>query len=172
MPELTPILTEDDIKTSVSNLARRISSDYAGRELILIGVLKGAFVFLSDLIRRLSIPVRVDFICAASYGSHTVSSGNIRLTKTVDIDIENRDVLLVEDIADTGLTLSRCADYIRSLSPRTLKICAMIDKYQRRECDINIDYTCHETKEGFLVGYGLDYDEKYRELPGIYRLDT
>lgn len=171
MPELIPILNKDDIETLVSNMARRVSADYRGGELILIGVLKGAFVFLSDLIRCLSIPVKVDFICAASYGSRTVSSGNIRLTKTVDIDIKNKDVLMVEDIVDTGLTVSYCADHIRSLSPRTLKICAMVDKYQRRQRDIRIDYACHETREGFLVGYGLDYDERYRELPGIYRLD-
>ena len=129
MPKLIPVLKKDDIDALVINMARRISSDYQGRDVILIGVLKGAFVFLADLIRCLSIPIKVDFICAASYGSRTVSSEKIRLTTTLDMDIRNKDVIMVEDIVDTGRTLRFCADYLQSLSPKTLRVCAMVDKH-------------------------------------------
>ena len=170
MPELIPVLSKDEIADLVANTAGRISQDYQDHDLILIGVLKGAFVFLSDLMRHLTIPLKVDFICAASYGAGTISSGNIRLTKDLDIDIKNKDVLIVEDIVDTGLTLAYCVDYLKSLHPKTLKICAMVDKAERREESVVVDYACYQAKTGFLVGYGLDYDQKYRELPGIYTL--
>ncbi len=171
MPQLIPVLNKDEIADLVAGTADRISQDYQDHDLILIGVLKGAFIFLSDLVRRLTIPLRVDFICAASYGSGTTSSGNIRLTKDLDIDIKSKDVLIVEDIVDTGLTLAYCVDYLRSLQPKTLKICAMVEKTGRREESIVVDYACYQAKTGFLVGYGLDYDQKYRELPGIYTLE-
>lgn len=171
MPQLIPVLNKDEIADLVAGTADRISQDYQDHDLILIGVLKGAFIFLSDLVRRLTIPLRVDFICAASYGSGTTSSGNIRLTKDLDIDIKSKDVLIVEDIVDTGLTLAYCVDYLGSLQPKTLKICAMVEKTGRREESIVVDYACYQAKTGFLVGYGLDYDQKYRELPGIYTLE-
>jgi len=170
MPELIPILNKEEIRVLVAEMAGRISTDYHDHDLVLIGVLKGSFVFLSDLMRHLTIPVKVGFVFAASYGSGTASSGNIRLTETLDIDIENRDVLIVEDIVDTGLTLTLCVDHLRSLHPRTLKTCAMVDKRERRDTPIEVDYACYRAEEGFLVGYGLDYDQSYRELPGIYRL--
>jgi len=170
MPTLIPVLEKDHIEKLVGNIALRISADYQGHELILIGILKGSFVFLSDLIRRISIPVQIDFISAASYQKGTCSSGNIQLTKTLDIDIEGKDVLVVEDIIDTGLTVSYCMDYLRSFHPNTLKLCVMVDKYERREKKVTVDYACHKTGEGFLVGYGLDYNQRYRELSGIYRL--
>lgn len=170
MPELIPVLKKDDIDKLVAQIAGIISSDYHGCELILIGILKGAFIFLSDLIRYITIPVKVDFICASSYGSKNVSSGNIQLTKEIDVDINNKDVLLVEDIIDTGLTLNYCIEHLKSFNPKTLRICAMINKHERREAQIRIDYTCYEAEEGFFVGYGLDYNQNYRGLPGIYRL--
>jgi len=170
MPELIPVLTKNDIDNLVARVAQRISSDYQNHELILIGVLKGAFVFLSDLVRHLDIPVKIDFIRVFSYGSDVFSSGDIRLTKDVEVDIKDKDVLIVEDIVDTGLTLKYLIDYLRSYHPRTIKICAFIDKQERREADIKIDYSCHGVAEGFLVGYGLDYDEDYRYLSGIYHL--
>ena len=170
MPELIPVLKKSDINNMVAQVARRISSDYQDHELILIGVLKGAFVFLSDLMLNLSIPVQVDFIRVASYGSDTSSSGRINLTKAVEIDLKNKDVLVVEDIVDTGLTLSYIIDYLKSFKPKTVKVCTLLDKRQRRQADVKVDYACHIVTEGFLVGYGLDYDEDYRNLPEIYHL--
>jgi hypoxanthine phosphoribosyltransferase len=170
MPELIPVLKKSDINNMVAQVARRISSDYQDHELILIGVLKGAFVFLSDLMLNLSIPVQVDFIRVASYGSDTSSSGRINLTKAVEIDVKNKDVLVVEDIVDTGLTLSYIIDYLKSFKPNTVKVCTLLDKRQRRQANVKIDYACHIVTEGFLVGYGLDYDEDYRDLPEIYHL--
>jgi len=170
MPELIPVLKKSDINNMVAQVARRISSDYQDHELILIGVLKGAFVFLSDLMLNLSIPVQVDFIRVASYGSDTSSSGRINLTKAVEIDVKNKDVLVVEDIVDTGLTLSYIIDYLKSFKPKTVKVCTLLDKRQRRQANVKIDYACHIVTEGFLVGYGLDYDEDYRNLPEIYHL--
>ena len=169
MPELIPVLGKNDIDKLVAQVARRISSDYQNDELILIGVLKGAFVFLSDLVRHVSIPVKVDFIRVSSYGSGT-SSGNIHLTKDIEIDIINKDVLIIEDIVDTGLTLAYIIDYLKSFNPKTVKVCTLIDKHERREAKLKIDYACYEVDEGFLVGYGLDYDEDYRNLPGVYHL--
>ena len=170
MPELIPVLKKDDIEHMVVQVASRISSDYQERELVLIGVLKGAYVFLSDLARQMSIPAQVDFIGISSYGADTSSSGKIRLTKDIDIDIKNKDVLIIEDIVDTGLTLSYIVEYLKSFSPKTIKVCALIDKRERRKSKVKIDYACHLTDEGFLVGYGLDYSEDYRNLPDIYHL--
>ena len=170
MPELIPVLNKNDIDNMVTWVASKISSDYQDRELILIGVLKGAFVFLSDLVRHLSIPVKLDFIRVCSYGSGVSSSGNIRLTKEIEMDVNNKDVLLVEDIVDTGLTLSYIIDYLKSFKPKTVKVCTLLDKRQRRQANVKIDYACHIVTEGFLVGYGLDYDEDYRDLPEIYHL--
>jgi hypoxanthine phosphoribosyltransferase len=170
MFELIPVLTKNDIDELVARIAHQISSDYQNRELILIGVLKGAFVFLSDLVRQLDIPVKIDFIRVFSYGSGASTSGDIRLTKDIEVNIKNKDVLIVEDIVDTGLTLKYLIDYLRSYHPKTIKVCAFIDKHERRETDIKIDYSCHDVTKGFLVGYGLDYDEDYRYLSGIYHL--
>ncbi len=170
MPELIPVLKKDDIKRMVVQVADRISSDYQDRELILIGVLKGAYIFLSDLVRQISIPVQVDFIGVSSYGSGTSPSGGIRLTKDIEIDVTNKNVLVIEDIVDTGLTLTYIVDYLKSFSPKTVKVCTLIDKRERRRSKIKIDYACHRVGEGFLVGYGLDYSEDYRDLPEIYRL--
>jgi hypoxanthine phosphoribosyltransferase len=170
MPELIPVLSKNDIDKMIARVARNISSDYQNQELILIGILKGAFVFLSDLVRHLTIPVKIDFIRVRSYGSSASSSGNVRLTKEIEIDIKNKNVLLVEDIVDTGLTLSYLIDYLKTFNPNTVKICALIDKHERRDAKIKIHYACHEVTEGFLVGYGLDYNEDYRYLAGIYHL--
>ena len=170
MPELIPVLSKNDIDRLVAQMAQRISSDYQHHDLILIGVLKGAFVFLSDLVRCIDIPAQIDFIRAFSYGSGDTSSGDIRLTKGIEVDINNKDVLLVEDIVDTGLTLKYLIDYLKSYHPKSLKVCTLIDKHERRKSEITVDYRCHDVTEGFLVGYGLDYDEDYRYLSGIYRL--
>jgi hypoxanthine phosphoribosyltransferase len=168
MPELIPVLTKNDIDTLVPAMARTISSDYQDHDLVLIGVLKGAFVFIADLVRHLSIPVKIDFIRVLSYGSGVSSSRNIQLTKDIEIDIKNKDVLIIEDIVDTGLTLKYLINYLKTYHPKTVRVCTLIDKHERREVDIEIDYICHSVDEGFLVGYGLDYDEDYRYLPGVY----
>ena len=170
MPELIPVLNKNDIEKMVVRVARKISSDYQDQELVLIGILNGAFVFLSDLVRHLTIPVKLDFIRVSSYGASDSSSGNIRLTKEIEIDVNNKHVLLVEDIVDTGLTLSYLIDYLNTFNPKTVKICALINKHERRNANIKVHYACHEVAEGFLVGYGLDYNENYRHLAGIYHL--
>lgn len=170
MTELILVLKKDDIKTKVAQIAGRISSDYQDQELVLIGILKGAFIFLSDLVRHLSIPVKIDFVGVSSYGSGTSSTGTIKLTQTIDVDLTNKDVLVVEDIVDTGLTLTYIVDYLKTLNPRTIKVCALLDKHERRKEDITIDYACHVVAKGFLVGYGLDHNENYRELSEIYHL--
>jgi hypoxanthine phosphoribosyltransferase len=151
-------------------MARTISSDYKDHDLVLIGVLKGAFVFISDLVRHLSIPVKIDFIRVLSYVSGVSSSRDIQLTKDIEIDIKNKDVLIIEDIVDTGLTLKYLIDYLKTYHPKTVRVCTLIDKHERREVDVEIDYICHSVAEGFLVGYGLDYDEDYRYLPEVYHL--
>jgi len=170
MPELIPVLTPEQIETKVMELAQRISADYRGREPVLIGVLKGAFLFLADLCRRLTVPVVVDFVRLSSYGSSMDSSGRVHITKPLEMDIRNKDVIVVEDIVDSGLTLGFLLDYLKSLGPASVALCAMIDKTERKKIPIPVDYLCHTVEEGFLVGYGLDCDEKYRNLPGIYAL--
>ncbi len=171
MPELIPVLSKEEIAQKVEALARRISADYQGHDLVLIGILKGSFIFLSDLARYLTIPVRIEFMRAASYGSRTASSGNVQISMDMIPDIDGMDVLLVEDIVDSGQTLSCLVDCLESSGAKSVRICAMIDKKERRETDIVPHYAGHTVETGFLVGYGLDYAEKYRELPAIYHLE-
>jgi len=163
-------MTKEDIDKKVSALARRISADYENRDLVIIGVLKGSFIFLSDLVRRLTIPVQIDFVGASSYGSGVSSSGSIRLTKEIGVDVKGKDVLLVDDIIDTGLTLAYLVDHIKSFGPKSVRVCIFLDKKERRKTALMIDYTCQVVESGFLVGYGLDYAENYRNLPEIYQL--
>lgn len=170
MRELIPVLTADEIHLLVKRMAQRISEDYRDRELVLIAVLKGSFIFLADLVRQLTLPVKIDFLQASSYGTDTRSSGSVRLVKDVGLDIRAKDVLLVEDIVDTGVTLSRLIEHLRSFQPNSIGVCAFIDKSERRQAKVPIAYAGHAVQEGFLVGYGLDYAEEYRHLPGIYRL--
>ena len=170
MPDLIPVLSAQEIDVLVSDLAQRISSDYHGRELVLVGVLKGAFIFLSDLVRKLTIPVKIDFVQAASYGSSATSCGQIRLAMEIGVDIKGCDILLVEDIVDTGITVGSLLDYLRSFQPRSVAVCALINKRERREREVPVAYIGRGIEKGFLVGYGLDYAEDYRHLPGIFHL--
>jgi hypoxanthine phosphoribosyltransferase len=170
MPDLKPVLSQEEIETTVSDLARQISHDYKGREVILVGVLKGAFVFLADLIRHLTIPVKIDFIRLASYGNNTSSSGTVCLTKEIEIDIGGKDILIVEDIVDTGLSLEFLIGHLKTLNAKSVRLCALIDKRERRQKNIAVDYVGRIIEKGFLVGYGLDYAEGYRHLPAIYDL--
>lgn len=173
MPEeMTLVLSRAEISQKVKGLAQRISEDYTGKELIVLGVLKGCFIFLADLIREITIPVQVDFVRLASYGSNTKSSGTIRITKEAELDIRDRDVLIVEDIIDSGVTIAYLLDHLKSFSPKSVKVCAFIDKSERREVQVPIDYAGIMVEQGFLVGYGLDFDEKYRALPAIYRIGS
>jgi hypoxanthine phosphoribosyltransferase len=171
MTKLMPVLTEGEIQQIVSTLADRISTDYHGHELILVGILKGAFIFMSDLARRISLPVKIDFIGASSYADRSHSSGQVRLTKPLEIEIEGKDVLIVEDIVDTGLTLSSLIADLKSMKPESIKVCALIDKQERRNASVVVDYAGYAVESGFLVGYGLDYAESFRNLPGIYHLE-
>ncbi len=161
------LIPRKNIQRRVKELARQISSDYEGKEPILIGILNGVVFFFADLMREISIPTKMDFIRAASYGSEMKSSGSIRLTKDVEMPVRGQPVILVEDIVDTGLTLTHIVKNLESKGPESLRICALIDKLERRDIDVSIDYCGFKINEGFLVGYGLDYDEKYRHLPDI-----
>ena len=164
------LIPEKAILGKVEDLAHQISSDYGGTEPILIGILNGVVFFFADLVRRISVPSRIDFIRAASYGSGTSSSGNIRFTKDVEIPIQGKPVIVVEDIVDTGLTLRQIVKRLEKKGPESIRICALIDKLERREESVTIDYCGFQVEEGFLVGYGLDHDEQYRYLRDIYVL--
>lgn len=163
-------ITKEAIRKRVVALASRISADYQGKEPVMVGVLNGVFIFLADLVREISIPVKMDFIRAASYGSHMDSCGSVTFTKEVELAIEGQDVILVEDIVDTGLTLVKILDKLRERAPRSIRTCALIDKKERRSVPITLDYCGFSVEEGFIVGYGLDCSEAYRQLPDIYVL--
>lgn len=170
MPELHPVISEKEIQCGVDDLARRISSDYRGRNLVLVGVLNGAFMFLADLSRRISIPHKIDFVRVKSYGDATESSGNIEISKDIELDITGCDVLLVEDIVDTGLSISFLKDLLALRGPSSVRVCAAVDKEERRKTPVEVDYRCFRVNRGFLVGYGLDMAEQYRSLPAIYEI--
>jgi hypoxanthine phosphoribosyltransferase len=171
-PALGEILvTAEEVQRRVCELGEEISRDYAGRSLLLIGVLKGAFLFLSDLMRCIDVPVEVDFMAVASYGSATDSSGVVRILKDLDAAIEDRDVLIVEDIVDSGLTLQYLMRNLGSRNPRTLEVCALLTKPERRKVDLPTRYVGFEIPNRFVVGYGLDYAERHRNLPFVAVLE-
>jgi len=163
------LFSEPEIAGRIQELGREITADYSGRPLVLIGVLKGAFMFLADLARNIDLPVEIDFIRVASYGDATTTSGTIRLTKSPEIDLTGKDVLLVEDIVDTGSTLVWLRQYFKEHQAGSVKMCALVDKYERREKEVVVDYSGFRVEKGFLTGYGLDHAEQFRNLPAIYR---
>jgi hypoxanthine phosphoribosyltransferase len=169
---MIPVLSRAEIAQKTRNIAHQISEDYAGKQVVLVGILKGSFIFLADLVREVTIPVEIDFVRLASYGSNTSSSGNIKITKEVELDLRDRHVLVVEDIVDSGTTIAYFLDYLKQFHPASVKVCALIDKTERRAVEFFIDYVGHVVDHGFLVGYGLDFDEEYRGLPEIYHLKT
>lgn len=169
-PVLKTLISEDQIKTRVAELAAQIDRDYAGQELILVGVLNGAFIFLADLARRLQLPVRIDFIRLTSYGTAAVSSGEVRIMKDVELPLRDRHVLVVEDIMDSGLTLDFLRRHLLGHRPASLKICCLIDKLERQDVKVPLDYVGFTVPKGFLVGYGLDYAHQYRHCPEICEL--
>jgi hypoxanthine phosphoribosyltransferase len=164
------VVSQAIIQKKVRELAKKISEDYNGEELVLIGVLKGGFVFLADLAREITIPVAIDFISVSSYGSSSKSSGVVRILKDIDIDISNKHLLLVEDLIDTGLTLSHLKELFRTRSPKSIKVCTILDKPSKRLIKLPVEYPGIEIPDKFVVGYGLDYAEKYRNLPEVYEL--
>ncbi|MGA2452427.1 MAG: hypoxanthine phosphoribosyltransferase [Solirubrobacteraceae bacterium] len=171
-PELGEVLVSaEDLQRRVVELGEEISRDYAGKSLLLVGVLKGAVFFLSDLMRYIDIPVEVDFMAVASYGSATDSSGVVRILKDLDAAIEGRDVLIVEDIVDSGLTLQYLLRNLGSRNPRTLEVCALLTKPERRKVDLPTRYVGFEIPDRFVVGYGLDYAERHRNLPFVAALE-
>lgn len=161
----------EEIQLAVNRLAHEIKRDYADKTPLLIGILKGSFIFLSDLVRVLDMPLEIDFIRAASYGDRIVSSGEVKITKDIDINIKNRDILVIEDVVDTGLTLNVILEHLKTRNPASLKLCALVDKHAQGQLPVKIDYLGFSVRDGFLVGYGLDYNEKYRYLSGIYVME-
>ena len=164
------LVARDEIGSMVKNLAGRINSDYAGHELIVVGVLKGALTFMSDLMRELSMPVIVDFIIVSSYGIETQSSGVVLLRKDVDVDIGGKHVLIVEDLVDTGLTLKYLKELFWTKKPASLRICAAFDKPSRRKAPLEVEYAGISLGDSFIVGYGLDFAGLYRNLPDVRAL--
>lgn len=166
------LYSRERIAEEIKRLGQEISRDYAGREIMLIGVLKGSFLFIADLIREIEVPSVVDFVRLASYGSETQSSGIIEFRKELEMPIKDRDVIIIEDIVDSGFTLECLYNKLLLQNPRSLKICTLIDKRARREVDIEADYVGMTMDDGFIIGYGLDYDEKYRNLPDIHVVEN
>jgi hypoxanthine phosphoribosyltransferase len=165
------LIEEERLQERIRELGRELSQDYAGRELLLVGVLKGAVFFMADLMRNLSVPCEIDFMAISSYGAATDSSGVVRILKDLDINIEGRHVLVVEDIIDSGLTLSYLMRNLEAREPATLEICALMTKPDRREIDVPVRYIGFEIPNRFVIGYGLDFAERYRNLPYVGVLD-
>jgi hypoxanthine phosphoribosyltransferase len=164
------IISREAIATRVKELAAVISRDYAGKDPLLVGILKGGFIFLADLARALNFPVQVDFVRLRSYGAGTKTSGEVHISKDVELPMQGRHVLIVEDIVDAGLTLDFLLGHLASLQPASLKICCLIDKKERRQVEVPIDYVGFTVEKGFLVGYGLDSGENFRTLPDVYEI--
>lgn len=168
MNEIKKLINEQDLNERITQIAKQIEKDFENEEIILVCILKGAVYFTVDLSKNISkIPVTLDFMKVSSYGSGTESSGKVELKVDLSSNIEGKNVVIVEDILDTGYTLNYLYDYLKSKNPKTLKICVLLDKKERREKEIDVDYTGFEIENKFIVGYGLDYDEKYRNLPYV-----
>lgn len=161
------LISEDELNKTVKTLGEQISRDYKGKDLLLVSVLKGSIVFMADLMRAIDIPCKIDFMSVSSYGSGLKSSGVVRIIKDLDNNIEGKDVLIVEDILDSGKTLSYICEMLYARNPASIRICTLLDKPERREVEINADYIGKAVPNEFVVGYGLDYDEVYRNLPYV-----
>lgn len=168
-----PFLTEEEVDKKIQEIGDRISRDYKGKNVHMICVLKGGAFFMCELAKRITVPVSLDFMSVSSYGSGTESSGNIKIVKDLDEPLDGKDVIIVEDIIDSGRTLSRLMELLSARNPKSLKLCTLLDKPDRRVVDVKVDYTCFEIPDEFVVGYGLDYDQMYRNLPyiGIVKFD-
>jgi hypoxanthine phosphoribosyltransferase len=161
------ILTEEEIKEIVNRLGKQITEDYRGKNLLVVSVLKGSVMIMADLLRAIKIPCKIDFMSVSSYGSGTKTSGTVKIIKDLDINLEGYDILIVEDILDSGVTLSNLKELLLTRKPASVKICTFLDKPERRKANITADYIGAQIPDAFIVGYGLDYDEKYRNLPYV-----
>lgn len=166
------LITEEQLKCRIKKLGEQITKDYLGKDVVLIGVLKGAMLFLSDLMRQIDLPLAVDTICVSSYGEGTVSSGNVKIRKDIDNNVEGKHVIIVEDIIDTGITMDALADLFRKRGALSVEIAVCLDKKERREKEVYTKYVGFEVPDEFIVGYGCDYAEKYRNLPYVGTLQT
>lgn len=161
------LLTEEEVDRRIQEIGDQISSDYNGRQVHLICVLKGGSFFMCELAKRITVPVSLDFMSVSSYGSATKSSGVVKIVKDLDEPLKDKDVLVVEDIVDSGRTLSYLLDLLKDRGPRSVRLCTLLDKPERRVKEVHVDYTCFQIPDEFVVGYGLDYDQRYRNLPYI-----
>ena len=166
--DIQEILIENEtVQVKVQELADKISKDYAGKDLLLVCILKGSFIFCADLVRKMTIPVTMDFMAVSSYRDRAVSSGAVMILKDLDSSIEGKHVLIIEDIVDTGLTLKYLLENLKSRQPLSVEVCTLLDKPSRRKADVSVKYNGFEVPDVFIVGYGLDYQEKYRHLPDV-----
>ena len=161
------LISQQEIQNIIKRLGEQITSDYKGKKLLLVSVLKGSVVFMADLIREIDLPCEIDFMVVSSYGSRTSTSGNVKILKDLNIDVNEYHILIVEDILDSGVTLSSLKQILKSRNPASFKICTFLDKPERRKADITADYVGAVVPDEFVVGYGLDYNEKYRNLPYV-----
>lgn len=166
-----PIITQEQMRNRIRELGRQISTDYAGKDLVLVGVLKGAYAFFADLARAVRIPVRIDFIVVTSYGTGAKTSGKVKLVTELTEQIKNKDVLLVEDIVDSGLTVQYLMKAFAKRKPKSIQVCTLLSKPERRVVDVHVQYTGFKISDQYVVGYGLDYQQKYRNLPYLAVLD-
>ena len=167
MAKIDIMISQEEIDAKVIELAKQIEKDYQGESLLVVGILKGASVFVSDLIRKIDLDINIDFMSVSSYGNGTESSGTVKILKDLDVDIDGKNVLIVEDIIDSGLTLSNLVAALETRNPKSLKLCTLLDKPHRRTAQMKVDYIGFEIEDKFIVGYGIDWAEKYRNLPYI-----
>lgn len=161
------LVNEEDIIKKIKELGQVITEDYKDKDLVVIGILKGAVIFMSELIKNIELPLIIDFMAVSSYGKSTISTGEVRIIKDLDFSVEGKDLLIVEDIIDTGLTLNYLTDILKKRGASSVKICTLLDKPERRSVEVNVDYLGFEIPDEFVVGYGLDYAEQYRNLPYV-----
>ena len=168
MYKLTGVmLSQEEIENKVTELAKQIEKDYEGQDLLLVGILKGASVFVADLMRKINLNVNIDFMSVSSYGSGTVSSGTVKILKDLDVDIKDKNVLIVEDIIDSGMTLKKVMKVLGGRGPKKISLCTLLDKPERREVEVDVQYVGFEIPNEFVLGYGLDFIEEYRNIPYV-----
>ena len=168
----TVLITEEQIREKAAEIGRQISEDYAGKEIILVGILRGAVPWMADVMKRITLDMTIDFMAVSSYGSATKTSGVVKINKDLETDIDGKDVIIMEDIVDSGVTLNYLEGYLRSRGAASVKLCALLDKPEGRRVDIKADYVGFTVDDRFIVGYGLDYDQKFRNLPYITWLES
>ena len=164
------LLTEEEIELRVKELGKEITKDYEGKELLVVGILKGAVIFMAELCKNIDLPIMIDFMAVSSYGNSSISTGEVKINKDLDFSVEGKDVLIVEDIIDTGFTLSYLTDNLRKRGANSVRIVTLLDKHDRRNVEVKVDYLGFSIPDEFVVGYGLDYSERYRNLPYVAAL--